>query len=109
MSFVCNDCGAHFDEPNMRTIIDIDSNAGFSSYRIVSQETTCPECNGTDYDESTTCAICGEDIRAVACEYGVCEECLKRLEQKASRILEANLETAEFDALRQWLDLPEVV
>lgn len=51
--FRCNDCGCTFEEPNVYY-----ENHGLDYGAEKMNE--CPNCHSTDYEDSTTCSICGE-------------------------------------------------
>ena len=52
--FKCNDCGCEFDTPETtREFHGLDY--GYEN------QYSCPNCGGTDYEDSTPCTICGEN------------------------------------------------
>lgn len=64
--FKCNDCGCTFEEP------DVTREFHRLDYGYENQY-SCPNCGGTDYDDSTPCDICGEDAWG-SCFCDTCKE-----------------------------------
>lgn len=104
--YVCRDCGNFFDVPHRRRVVD--TSAGCAQYRVVETHELCPACHSEDIAYGTECNGCGKFVDDLYMSCGYCESCLKSLEREAVEILSENMIKSEFDALRVWLDLPEV-
>lgn len=63
--FKCNDCGCIFEEPETtREFHGLDY--GYEN------QFSCPNCGGTDYEDSQSCEICGEEAWGDC----FCENCI---------------------------------
>lgn len=104
--YVCKDCGTVFYVPHRRRVID--DIAGCAQYRVVETHDLCPTCHSENIIGGEVCKGCGQIADEQHMTLGYCESCLKKLEREAVEILRENMIKSEFDALRVWLDLPEV-
>lgn len=67
MSWICNECGAIFDDP--KTVRGIDGD-GWSE---------CPSCGSEDYEEAKECERCGDVVSesdAYGFDHCVCKSCI---------------------------------
>lgn len=108
IAYICDTCGHRFDGDEVDERVYIDTDVGCAQYRET-REQQCPHCGSGDFDACEACAICGEPFASFDLDYGVCHRCAHEVEDKAARILKDRLEAEEYDFIREWLDLPEVV
>ena len=69
--FICKECGAVFEEPNVT--YDDPSPSGVALASGAYEYDYCPECGGEDIEVADECASCGEYIIGKT----LCEDCKK--------------------------------
>ena len=68
-TFICEECGLHFDEPK-------ELDFGFLS--LNGPASGCPHCGGA-YDYAVLCNLCGEEFLEDQLFEGICQDCLNEL------------------------------
>lgn len=101
--FVCNDCGAVFEEPDKRQET-VWAWGRPEKYILI----RCPECGGDDFSVGVKCAVCGEMVSSRYAERGdngyVCEKCIEITGRQAENVLLQLFSADELEALRIYIE-----
>ena len=78
--YICKDCGAVFEEPNVWR--DDPSPAGVALPSGYYEYWECPKCGSEDIDEAKQCEVCGEYIAF----RGICDTCMAEITEEVKQI-----------------------
>lgn len=91
---ICNECGAIFDESEMRIIHDDPSPSGVSLAPGYYEYGVCPKCGDDDIDEAERCYLCGEWISKHRNE--ICMDCEIKLREDYEELIRKHIGIHDF-------------
>lgn len=103
--YLCKKCGNMFDVPERH--IEIDPDMGCAQYRTGVARLECPLCNSEYFEEAALCIGCGNLVYEKNVIRGYCPDCIRLLARYASNILKREMTKDFYNAIREYLELPE--
>lgn len=65
--FICNHCGATFDDPLVRTVFE-------DGFQLETRH--CPYCGSEDFTDAIECDTCGQFVPEYLATEGTCKFCI---------------------------------
>lgn len=98
--YICEDCKAMFDTPEMAADVLTHGGNGIDD---IGYTYICPQCRSEFISEAVRCPVCG-DYKAALELCGCCEACESKLRRRFKKLLADHFSAKEIEVLNESFD-----